>query len=96
MKAGRRQGAPRAQPAAAVQQRASTSAGHRIDRPLARAGRTSLEHTIEIRDLGVHAAGEPALAGRGRAVHVWTERASGRSMPWPAEVLARCWAAAAG
>jgi acyl-CoA thioesterase FadM len=55
-----------------------------------RVGRTSLEHAIEIRDLGVGAAGEPALAGRGRAVHVWTERGSGRSMPWPAEVLARC------
>jgi acyl-CoA thioesterase FadM len=39
---------------------------------------------------------EVARAGRGRAVHVWTERASGRSMRWPAEVLARCWTAAAG
>jgi acyl-CoA thioesterase FadM len=59
---------------------------------VARVGRTSLDHAIELRDLGVDAAGEPVLAARGRATHVWTERASGRSMPWPPEVLARCWA----
>ncbi len=61
-----------------------------------RVGRTSLDHSVELRDLGIDAAGEPTLAARGRATHVWTERASGRSMPWPAQVLARCWATAAG
>lgn len=60
-----------------------------------RSGRTSLEHAIEIRDLGVDAADEPVLAARGRAVHVWVERASRRSMPWPDEVLAKCRPAAA-
>ena len=56
-----------------------------------RVGRTSLDHAIELHDLGVDAAGEPTTAARGRATHVWTQRASGGSIPWPAEVLARCW-----
>jgi len=56
-----------------------------------RSGRTSLEHAIEIHDLGRSGTDAPLLAGRGRAVHVWTDRATGRSLPWPPEVLARCW-----
>ncbi len=51
-----------------------------------RVGRSSLEHGIEIWDVG----GEPVLAGRGHAIHVWVERASGKPLPWPAEVLAKC------
>lgn len=54
-----------------------------------KAGRTSLEHQVEILDLGSE---PPAVAGRGRVVHVGIEPASGRSTPWPAEILARCWA----
>ena len=66
-----------------------------------RVGRTSLDHSIAIRDLGDpgdpgddgrDGAPDPALAARGRATHVWTERAGGRPVPWPAQVLARCWA----
>jgi acyl-CoA thioester hydrolase len=58
-----------------------------------RVGRTSLEHTIEIRDLGRGDGAAPEFAGRGRAVHVWTDRVERRSMPWPRDVLARCWQA---
>ena len=53
-----------------------------------KAGRTSLEHRVEILDLG---SDPPMLAGRGRVVHVGVEQASGRSTPWPADILARCW-----
>ena len=35
--------------------------------------------------------GTPALAGRGRAVHVWVDMATGKSLTWPPEVLAKCW-----
>lgn len=51
-----------------------------------RVGRSSLRHGIEIRDVG----GEPVLAGRGHSIHVRVERASGKPLPWPAEVLAKC------
>ena len=57
---------------------------------VARAGRTSLEHAIEIWDV----TGEPVLAGRGRAVHVGVDRASGKPIAWPASVLAQCWSPA--
>lgn len=53
-----------------------------------RVGRRSLEHAIEMWDVS---HGTPQLAGRGRTVHVWIDRASGKSEPWPTEVLARCW-----
>lgn len=59
---------------------------------VARVGNRSLEHTIEMWDVS---HGTPQLAGRGRAVHVWIDRASGSSVPWPREVLARCWTAPA-
>lgn len=52
-------------------------------------GRSSMEHTVEIWDVGAQA--EPLLAGRGRVRHVWIERAVRQSRPWPAELLARCW-----
>jgi acyl-CoA thioesterase FadM len=55
-----------------------------------RVGRTSLDHAIEIHDLGRDGAGPTVLAGRGRAVHVWVDRASGRSARWPPELIARC------
>jgi acyl-CoA thioester hydrolase len=55
-----------------------------------RAGRTSLEHSIEIHDLDVPPGEPPRLAGRGRAVHVWIDRSTGKSLPWPPELLARC------
>jgi acyl-CoA thioester hydrolase len=50
-------------------------------------GRSSMEHAIEMWDIG----GEPRLAGRGRVVHVWVERAIAKAQPWPAELLAKCW-----
>jgi acyl-CoA thioester hydrolase len=59
---------------------------------VARVGNRSLEHMIEMWDVS---HGTPQLAGRGRAVHVWIDRASGSSVPWPREVLARCWTAPA-
>ena len=52
-------------------------------------GRSSMEHTVEIWDVGAQA--EPLLAGRGRVRHVWIERAVRQSRPWPAELLSRCW-----
>ena len=55
-----------------------------------RVGRTSLDHAIEIDDLGRDGAGPVVLAGRGRAVHVWVDRANGRSAPWPPHILALC------
>lgn len=51
-------------------------------------GRTSLEHSVEMWD---HSHHPPVLAGRGRVVHVWIERATGKSQAWPADVLAKCW-----
>ena len=54
-------------------------------------GRSSLEHAVRIDDLGRDGRTEPRLAGRGRVVHVWIDRAARASRPWPAEVLARCW-----
>lgn len=54
---------------------------------VARVGRTSMEHAVEIRDV----TGEPVLAGRGKVIHVWVERATAKPHPWPAELLARCW-----
>jgi len=62
----------------------------RVRLMVSRAGRTSLEHAIEIHDLDVPPGDAPALAGRGRAVHVWFDRDARRSLPWPPEVLARC------
>jgi acyl-CoA thioester hydrolase len=59
-----------------------------------RVGRSSLEHAIEIFDLGLNADTAGLLAGRGRAVHVWVDRKSRKSEPWPADLLARCFAAA--
>jgi acyl-CoA thioesterase FadM len=56
-----------------------------------RVGRTSLEHSIAISDLGVDGTGSPVPVGRGRAVNVWVERATGRAVPWPRDVVARCW-----
>lgn len=53
-------------------------------------GRTSMEHSVEMWDV----SGDPVLAGRGRVAHVWVERAIARPTPWPAELLARCWAGA--
>ncbi len=55
-----------------------------------RVGRTSLDHAIALHDLGPGAAGAPVLAGRGRAVHVWIDRATRRAQPWPAQLLVRC------
>ncbi len=54
---------------------------------LVKVGRTSIEHAIEIWDVG----GEPCLAGRGRAVHVGVERKTRKPSPWPPEMLAKCW-----
>lgn len=55
-----------------------------------RVGRTSLEHAVEIRDLGRDGTGPARLAGRGRVVHVWVDRASASALPWPPELIARC------
>jgi acyl-CoA thioester hydrolase len=55
-----------------------------------KAGRTSLTHAIEMHDLGFSGTDAPRLAGRGRAVHVWVERATATAQPWPAALLERC------
>ena len=51
-------------------------------------GRTSLEHAIEMWNVSA----QPVLAGRGKVVHVWFDRAAASPAAWPAEVLAKCWA----
>jgi acyl-CoA thioesterase FadM len=53
-----------------------------------RAGTKSLEHEIQMWDLHPPA---PALAGRGTAVHVFLQRSSATTLPWPREVLDLCW-----
>ncbi len=55
-----------------------------------RIGRTSLEHAVEIHDLGHDGEGSPRLAGRGRVVHVWVDRRNGTALPWPTELIERC------
>jgi acyl-CoA thioester hydrolase len=62
---------------------------------VSRVGRSSMEHSITVEDLGVGGADPPRLAGRGRTVHDWFDRRNKRTQPWPAEVLARCWPSAA-
>ena len=54
-------------------------------------GRTSMEHAVEMWNV----TETPRLAGRGRVVHVWVERAVAKSLPWPAELLEKCWDGAA-
>jgi acyl-CoA thioester hydrolase len=54
-----------------------------------RIGRTSLEHAIEIHDIST--GKEARLAGRGKSIHVWVNRALGKSEPYPAEILGKCW-----
>ena len=66
-----------------------TIAECRID--VSRVGVTSLEHAIEIFDLGLDGDQTPRSVGRGRAVHVWVNRRASTKMPWPTEVLSKCW-----
>ncbi len=54
-----------------------------------RIGRSSLEHAIEIHDIG--AGKEARLAGRGKSIHVWVNRALGKGEPYPAAFLLKCW-----
>ena len=54
---------------------------------VAKVGRTSMEVAVEMWDV----TAEPRLAGRGRVVHVWIERAAAKALPWPPELLAKCW-----
>ena len=56
-----------------------------------RVGRASMTHAVEILDLGRDGSGEPVLAGRGRATHVWVDRSTRRAAPWPPALLAKCW-----
>jgi acyl-CoA thioester hydrolase len=58
---------------------------------VSRVGRTSMDHAIEIHDLGVGAQGPARQAARGRAVHVWVDRATRQPTPWPVELLSKCW-----
>jgi acyl-CoA thioesterase FadM len=55
---------------------------------IVRVGTKSLEHEIQMWDLQTP---EPVLAGRGKAVHVFLQRSTGNSLPWPSEVLDLCW-----
>lgn len=62
-------------------------------------GRASLVHSVRIVDLGSGPAAateatpiaELPLAGEGQVTHVYVERASKSSYPWPAPLLARIW-----
>ena len=58
-----------------------------------RVGRSSMDHVIEIYDLGLGVTGQPQLAGRGKVSHVWIDRKTRQSAPWPPELLALCWQA---
>ena len=54
-----------------------------------RLGKSSLEHSIELRD-----ADQPdVLHGKGKAINVWVNLVSHKTEAWPNEVVARCWAA---
>ena len=64
----------------------------RID--VKRVGRSSMEHDIEIYDLGLNQDANGCLAGKGHAVHVWLDRKTRRAEPWPPELLSRCFARA--
>jgi acyl-CoA thioesterase FadM len=55
-----------------------------------RVGRASMEHAIEIHDLGLSGDGPRRLAGQGRAVHVCLDRKTRKSCPWPSDLIARC------
>ena len=52
-------------------------------------GRSSLEHAIEILDLGLNGRGS-RLVGVGRSVHVFVDRSTRRPAPWPDELLRKC------
>lgn len=54
---------------------------------VARVGTASLEHRVEIAE----AAAPQVVKAVGRAVHVWRVPGVG-SAPWPAQLLAKCWA----
>ena len=56
---------------------------------VARVGRASMDHAIEVHD--VSPGLEPRLVGRGKAVHAWLNRTTGKSEAWAASVLAKCW-----
>ena len=56
-----------------------------------RVGRSSMEHAVEMVDLGPAANDAPRIVGRGRVTHVHIDRASRKSAAWTAEALARCW-----
>ncbi len=53
-----------------------------------RVGNTSMEHAIHMFDVS---AGNEVLVGTGKAIHVWRNRITGQSVPWPSEILAKCW-----
>lgn len=57
----------------------------RVTHLLTRLGRSSVEHDVLIEKIGE--AGTPYA--RGRTVIVWFDYESGRSAPWPAEMVER-------
>ncbi|MDE2362622.1 MAG: acyl-CoA thioesterase [Hyphomicrobiales bacterium] len=64
----------------------------RID--VVKVGNSSLEHTIEMYDLGLDGEQPARFVGRGRSIHVWVNTATRSKLTWPADVLAKCWSTA--
>jgi acyl-CoA thioesterase FadM len=56
-----------------------------------RVGRSSIEHMVEMRDVGVTGSDELRVVGRGRVTHVHIDRATRKSVPWTPATLAKCW-----
>ena len=56
-----------------------------------RVGRASMEHAVEMWDMQPHGRDAPVLVGRGKVIHACIDRATRRAMPWPQEIVARCW-----
>jgi len=56
-----------------------------------RVGRASMEHAVEMWDMQPRGQDAPALVGRGKIIHACIDRATRRAMPWPQDIVARCW-----
>jgi len=56
-----------------------------------RLGRSSIEHSVRMFDLGPDAALERRQVGRGRVIHACFDRIARQTIEWPAELAALCW-----
>jgi len=56
-----------------------------------RVGRASMAHAVEIWDLHPRSQDAPVQVGRGKVIHACIDRTTRRGMPWPQDILAKCW-----